>query len=179
MTPDVLRNRFPALEKVADEALELLRGTVSEIELDSGDQVISSGIENDTMYFICAGRVRVSLESADECAILGDFGPGQWIGEMGMIQPAPAAASVVALDDCVLLSLSHDEFIELRRSSPALTSVLLQMLCRDLSARLHKTVAFIDNENIEGDSDPAAAVTRTSLIEVAKNLLGIAARSGA
>lgn len=179
MTPDDLKSRFPALEGADDGAIELLLGTMSEVEPAAGDTVIASGVENDTMYFISSGRVRVSLESADECSILGDFGPGQWIGEMGMLHPAPAAASVVALDDCVLLGLSNQEFMDLRRRAPALTSVLLQMFCRDLSARLHATVGFIDRKKIPAGPEAAAAVPAKTLIEAAKNLLGIAARTGA
>ena len=177
MTPDELKSRFPALDLVEGEGLDLLLRTTAEIYPDAGDAIISSGAENDTMYFICAGSVRVSLDAPDECLILGDFGPGRWIGEMGMIQPAPAAASVVALEDCTLLSLSHDEFTELRRASPALTSVLLQLLIRDLSARLYATVGFIDSKKA-ADETGAATVSAKSLIEIAKNLLGIAARTG-
>ena len=178
MTPDDLTSRFPALKGVENEALALLLETTTKICPDAGDTIISSGATNNTMYFICSGSVRVSLDSADECSILGDFGPGQWIGEMGMLQPAPAAASVVALDDCVLLSLSNEEFTGLRRSSPTLTSVLLQMLCRDLSARLYATVGFIDRKKIVTEPGHDAVSPKT-LIDIAKNLLGIAARTGA
>jgi len=178
MTPDELKSRFPALDAVDGEALELLLRTTAEICPAAGDTIISSGAENDTMYLICAGSVRVSLDAPDECLILGDFGPGRWIGEMGMIQPAPAVAGVVALEDCILLTLSHDEFTELRRASPSLTSVLLQMLCRDLSARLYTTVGFIDSNNA-ADETGAAIISAKNLVEIAKNLLGIAARTGA
>ena len=177
MTPDELKNRFPALGAVDDDSLDLLLGAASRICPGAGETLIASGAHSETMYLICAGSVRVSLDAPDECAILGDFGPGQWIGEMGMIQPAHAAASVVTLEDCVLLALSHDGFMGLRRHSPMLTSVLLQMLCRDLSARLYATVGFIDSNKAAGD-DAAATVSPQNLIEVAKNLLGIAARTG-
>ena len=178
MTPEDLTRLFPALKEVESGALDLLLQTTTKICPDAGDTVISSGAPNDTMYFICAGSVRVSLDSSDECSILGDFGPGQWIGEMGMLQPAAAAASVVALDDCVLLSMSNEEFAGLRQSSPALTSVLLQMLCRDLSVRLHATIGFIDRKKTA--SEPGhAAISPKTLIDIAKNLLGIAARTGA
>lgn len=178
MNPEDLKRRFQGLSEVSDDALDLLLEATTVVCPAAGDTVIAVGAGSDTMYFICDGSVRVSLESADECSILGDFGRGQWIGEMGMLQPARASASVVAREDCVLLGLSHDGFVVLRRRSPALTSVLLQMLCRDLSARLHATIGFIDTRSSE-DAKEATTLRSRTLIEIARNLLGIAARTGA
>lgn len=178
MDPVDLKSRFQELSGVSDDGLVQLLETTTVVCPAAGDTIIAAGAGSDTMYFICDGSVRVSLESADECSILGDFGRGQWIGEMGMLKPARASASVVAREDCVLLALSHDGFAALRRRSPALTSVLLQMLCRDLSARLHATIGFIDTRNSE-DATEATTLRSKMLIEIARNLLGIAARTGA
>ena len=178
MIPDDLKRTFPELAGIGEGGFHLLLEATREVRPAAGDTVIASGTLNDTMYFVCGGSVRVSLESPDECSVLGDFGSGQWIGEMGMLEPAQAAASVVALEDCTLLSLSHDEFMALRRKSPELTSVLLQLLARDLSSRLHATIDFIDNRNRSGRRDADSAHPNT-LIEAVKTLLGIAARAGA
>ncbi len=94
-----------------------------------------------------------------------------------MIQPALAVASVVAVEDCTLLRLQHDEFMALRGSSPTLTSIFLQMLCTDMAERLRSTIGFIDQE--PADTRASEEIARKWMAETARKLIGIAARSGA
>lgn len=179
MTPEELAKQFPDLATSGEGDCGLLLQKASLVEIPAGESIIAPGTESVALFLICSGQVRVSLESADECSVLGDFGPGQWIGEMGMIEPARAVASVIAVEDCALLRLSHVDFMELRRDSPALTSTLLQMLCKNLTQRLDSTVRFIDREETAPDPSVVKGIQRNWMVEAARNLIGVAARSGA
>lgn len=178
MTPQELAKQFPDLAGPGKEACELLLRKASLVEIPAGTSIITPGTESAALFLICSGRVRVSLESAGECSILGDFGGGQWIGEMGMIEPARAVASVVAVEDCLLLRLSHADFMDLRRDSPVLTSTLLQMLCNNLTQRLDSTIRLIDREEAGQEPPDVKDVQRNWMVEAARNLIGVAVRSG-
>lgn len=175
MTPDQIKQLFPVFTKASSKDLEHLLDAASMSDIPAGKDVISAGVESNSVHLICSGSVRVSLEAGDECTILGDFGPGQWIGEMGMIEPAIAVARVTAIQDCAVLRLSHDSFMALRRQCPTLTSILLQLFSSDLAKRLRATIQFIDGEITDSDMK----TKKRWYTEVAKNLLGMAARIGA
>lgn len=176
MTPDDIKQRFPALRGVEQNDLAVFLDSVNVSEIPAGTNIITPGEDSSVLYLIYDGLVRVSLESEEECTVLGDFGKGQWIGEMGMIQPASAVAMATTIADCVVIQLSHADFMALRRRCPTLTSVLLQVFSNDLAGRFRSTMQFIDSGVAESN------VEKTShawLIEAAKRVMGIAARAGA
>lgn len=176
MTPDDIKQRFPDLKQVTAQDLEHLLDAASRSEVPAGADIISKGAESNALYLICEGLVRVSLEAEDECTVLGDFGPGQWIGEMGMIDPAIAVATATATKDCIVLRLAHDDFMSLRRQCPTLTSILLQLFSNDLAKRLRSTVRFVDGVAMDLDRKE---IDQHWYTEIAKHVLGIAARIGA
>ena len=175
MKPDDLRQRFPGLQGVAQRDLEILLDSVKLTEVPADTDIIAPGKKSDTLYLIYDGLVRVNLESDEVGPILGEFGNGQWIGEMGMIQPDIALARVRTVEDSTMITLSHSDFMALRRRCPTLTSVLLQILSTDLTERLRSTMQFVDS----GGDTSDAEVAKPWLIEAAKRLIGIAARAGA
>lgn len=176
MTPEDIKQRFPALQGVTQHDLEVFLDSVEVSEIAAGTNIITPGKENSTLYLIYDGSVRVSLESDKECTLLGDFGSGEWIGEMGMIEPATAVARVTTIEDCVVVQLSHPDFMALRRRCPTLTSVLLQIFSNSLAGRLRSTMQFTDGEVTESKADQTK---HAWLVEVAKRVMGIAARAGA
>ena len=175
MTPAEIKERFPGLQQASSQDLEHLLQTAALTDIAAGADVISPGTESNSLYLICSGSMRVSLEAEDECTILGDYGPGQWIGELGMIEPAIAVARVTTINDCAVLRLSHDNFMTLRRQCPELTSILLQLFSSDMAQRLRTTIQFIDGEI----PDAELQAEKHWYTEVAKRMLGIAARIGA
>lgn len=178
MTPNEFKRRFPAFQELAPEDVDALLEVMTAGDVQPGTPIISASAENDVLYLIVDGSVRVSLESEGEAAVLGDFGPGQWVGEMGLIEPAPGSATVTASDRCTLLKLSHADFSALRKQRPSLTSALLKVLTDQLSARLRATMRLVDSG--EGEAGPPGAERRRHwFIEVAQRVMGVSARAGA
>lgn len=175
MTPEEIKARFPDLQQASSRDLEHLLQAAPLTDIAAGTDVILPGTESNSLYLICSGSVRISLEADDECTILGDYGPGQWIGELGMIEPAIAIARATAISDGTVLRLSHDNFMLLRRQCPELTSILLQLFSSDMAKRLRTTIQFIDGEIPAAD----VHIEKHWYTEVAKRILGIAARIGA
>ncbi len=169
-TPE-FKQRFAALGRLSDVDTEVLLGALRRELFTSGSAIVAPDTDNDSLYLIWSGRVRVTLDAEQVVAPLGQFGPGDWIGEMAVIDPCPATATVTAVDDCLLLVLSHARFLALRRGNPALTSVLLQTFSRQLTARLRHTLQHLHGEQMPG------AGQRGWLLNASRRLLGIAARS--
>ena len=64
------------------------------------------------MFVIAQGRVKVALfgENGRELT-LSELKPGDFFGEMSLLDNRPRSANVVAIDDATLLVLTRDAFI--------------------------------------------------------------------
>ena len=133
------------------------------------------GEPNESFYLIWSGAVSVGLETGDTALTVGEFAAGQWIGETSLVDPAPATASCTTVADSTLLSLTHQQFMALRRSHPAITSTLLQMLIESLAQRMRRTVRFLDRETDAGSLGEGEQ--RHWLLEAVRRVIGTAARS--
>ncbi|MCX7900471.1 MAG: Crp/Fnr family transcriptional regulator, partial [Methylocystis sp.] len=96
-------------------------------------------LSND-VYFIVSGDVRVLIRTAGgKEMIFGDFGPGNFFGEMAAIDGAKRSANVTALTNAELLIVPPAIFREIVYAEPAICERLLTLLSarvRDLNIRL-------------------------------------------
>jgi CRP/FNR family cyclic AMP-dependent transcriptional regulator len=70
---------------------------------------VRSGESTDSLYVLLAGRAKVTNTDEDgREIILAWLGPGEFFGEMGLIDGSPRSANVVAAEACELLFLSKD-----------------------------------------------------------------------
>jgi CRP-like cAMP-binding protein len=109
---------------------------------DRGDVVVHEGDPSDSLHLVAAGRLAVRVSTSDgENATINLLGPGDYFGELSLLEGSPPvrSATVVALERAETLSLSAGEFRELRRRHPAANQLLLFLMARrveELSARL-------------------------------------------
>lgn len=111
--------------------------------LASGDVLIRQGEPAAAMHFVLAGKLGIALgePTADPIAVVG---PGETVGELGVITGEPASAFVVAQEPTELLSLGEDEFWELVQTShPFAVNLIVK-----LAERLRKNNATVST-NIE------------------------------
>lgn len=103
-----------------------------------GEAIIMEHTQGDNLFYICRGRVEINkgLEN-DETpfAQLSVLQPGEFFGEMSIINEEPRSATVVALDDVELLVIPKDVFINITFSHP----VVMFNLIRTISGRLRDT----------------------------------------
>jgi voltage-gated potassium channel len=90
----------------------------------AGDVILRKGDEGDSMFIIASGEVEVDFGGGREPVLLG---PGQFFGEMALIDRAPRTATVRAEDECKLLELSGTDFHELARQHPELDDAIRRM----------------------------------------------------
>lgn len=114
-----LKDLFGELEEAA---LREIEGEVTWVHLASGQVLFRQGDPVDGAYIVVAGRVRVAVggmhrEDGGERAI-DEAGPGQWIGEMGLLTRRPRSATVYAVRDTDLVLLSQATFTRLIERSP-------------------------------------------------------------
>jgi CRP-like cAMP-binding protein len=96
-------------------ALERLAAAAEERAEPAGTRIVQEGDPADALYVISSGQVAVSAvgETAAAAPVrLRTMGPGEYFGEIGLIENVPRTASVDATSDVALLRLPGDVFLE-------------------------------------------------------------------
>jgi CRP-like cAMP-binding protein len=90
------------------------------------------------------GEVRVVKHLGEACETeLARLKERDFFGEMCILETLPRSASVQAVTDVVVYSVSSMDFLKLYQQHPAQYGILLLNLARDLSRRLrHLDEAF-------------------------------------
>jgi Cyclic nucleotide-binding domain len=103
-----LRKAFPHL---AEPALSETQRHIRTLRFPAGETVVREGDSADRFYIIKEGEVAVTRrDRAGREAALATLGPGQFFGEMGLLEDAPRTASVHAKTDLEVLALDREAF---------------------------------------------------------------------
>jgi len=101
----------PLFAGLPDEQLRTLVSVVTHRSVPRMSMVIAEGDPIDSLYIVISGRLKVMMGDADgKEVILSILAPGEFFGEMGLVDDAPRSASVVSIEPCELLQLSKRDF---------------------------------------------------------------------
>jgi len=126
--------------------------------------LFSAGELGDGLYIIETGLLKVVMESpGGEERVISLLGPGEFAGELAMIDGLPRSASVVVLRDCSYRFISKETFQKFTATHPE----FYRELARVLSMRLR-----------EADQELAAATFLSGKGRLARVLLDLAGYVG-
>ena len=101
----------PLFASFADEQLRTLVSVVTRRSAPRGTVIMAAGDPIDSLYIVISGRLKVMMGDAEgKEVILSLIGPGEYFGEMGLIDDSPRSASVVAIEPCELLAITRRDF---------------------------------------------------------------------
>ncbi|MCL2179235.1 MAG: mechanosensitive ion channel family protein [Proteobacteria bacterium] len=102
-----------------------LAHSAKERRFGTGEEIISAGEEGHTFYLVVSGRVSVRVDNRIELAQLSK---NQYFGEMSLLTGEPRTATVIALEDSVLLEFGRECFAQHFANNPQLTESLSKLL---------------------------------------------------
>lgn len=85
-----------------------------------GDIVMRKGDDGDSMFIVAEGEVAVELAGREPVLL----GPGQFFGELALLERTARTATVRAVEESKLLELSGKDFHELMRHHPDLKDAI-------------------------------------------------------
>jgi CRP/FNR family cyclic AMP-dependent transcriptional regulator len=128
----VLRS-VPLFSSVPEEQLRLLTTLVTRRSTTRGSIIMAAGDPTDSLYIILSGRLKVMMSDADgKEVILSILGPGEFFGEMGLIDDNPRSASVVAIEPCELLAITRRDFKKCMTDNAEMAMAVMRGLVRRL-----------------------------------------------
>jgi len=142
-----LRQVFPGLEE--DDLVEL--ASVAKLRAYPPDVVLChEGRSEETFYVIVSGQTEVSkLLDGGTQEVLNRPGPGEFVGEISLVQEIPRTATVRTTEPTTVLEIDHSSFVDmLHRSAPMAVRIMLEITPRLRDIDL-ATIANLRQKNTE------------------------------
>lgn len=102
---------IPMFAGVPDAQLEAIARVTQHRKAPRHAAIVRAGDHTDSLYVIVSGSAKVLNSDADgREVIITLLGPGEFFGEMGLIDGSPRSADVVANEPCELLVIGKADF---------------------------------------------------------------------
>jgi|GEM_PF-515997 len=109
----------------------------------STDEVFfNEGDPGHELFILLKGRVGVYLNSIDGSQFkVAELGSGDFFGEMSLLEFMPRSATIMALEECIVIAVDQNSFIELISNQPE----LIYRIMKGMSSRIRQ-----HNEELAG-----------------------------
>ena len=128
MAPTELLQRVPLFSDLDRKELESLARTFKERNVSAGDTVVSEDSGAAGFFVIEDGTAKVSVHGQER----GTLGPGDYFGEIALIDEGQRTATVTATTDLVCHGLTYWEFRPLVQENGAIGWKILQSMAKML-----------------------------------------------
>jgi CRP/FNR family transcriptional regulator, cyclic AMP receptor protein len=116
-----------------DAALEVVALPLRRRRFRKNEVIFHQGDPGDALHIVAAGAVKIVLPSAEgEEAIIATLRPGDFFGELALLDGAPRSATAVALESCETMALPRAAFHAVLDRDPGLRDALLAGLAHEL-----------------------------------------------
>ncbi len=128
MANEEFLSRVPIFANCTPEEVSAIAAVAQESGFQTGQIIVTQGTPGQAFYLVLSGRVEIVRDGQS----LGAFGPGDFFGEMSLLDHAPRSATIKALEPTTCLMLSSWDFKALLEKHPSIAVKLLEVLSRRL-----------------------------------------------
>jgi len=146
--PPSVAGHVPSLAQVAlfanldAESLGELSAVVRRRVFRAPEVIFHRDDPGQVLYVIREGKVKITINSPEgHEVVLAVFGPGDYFGELALLDGQPRSASAVALEDVEVYGLQRSDFIKAVMSHPRIAIQVMNVLSR----RLRQTDTMIED----------------------------------
>ena len=139
MSTDFNSPELPALgilNPLGDDDRRLLSGYGEFLPVEKDKHLIEEGLAQDCLYFVINGTLHASMMRGGHPVLLGKIGRGETIGEINVLDPNLASATVTALEFSQVWKITRDSLEEFVNEYPLPAAHLLVGIGKTLARRL-------------------------------------------
>jgi len=143
----ILKKVFVGLE---GRDLDALRQVVVRRRVPAENVICREGEIEHEFYIITEGNVAISKQMGDgEERLLAIKGPGDFLGEMALVEHKPRTATVTALVETELLSITEETFEKVVARNPIIALAILRQVSGSLRRADHLMIVDLERKNEE------------------------------
>ena len=130
----------PFFGGLSDASLDLMLSMLAERHFEAGATVVAEGEPGRSMFVVYSGELVVSKRGASGQSIrMSSLGPGDFFGEMTLIEMQNRSATVVAESPTVLYELTARQLYTYYKSDIHAYVLVMQNINRELCRRLRRS----------------------------------------
>ena len=126
---DMLR-RVDLFAALPEDVLAVAADHAVQVEFQAGRAIVRQGEVGTGLFVLTAGRARVIRDGEQ----IAELGPGDFFGELSVIDQEPRIAQVVAEEPVTCLALASWDFEKILTEAPSAALSLLRTVTRRLRA---------------------------------------------
>jgi CRP/FNR family transcriptional regulator, cyclic AMP receptor protein len=130
--------RVVLFKELLPEELEAVKHLVFERAFKAGSTLFLEGMKGDLFYIVKTGQVEILKKKDGEEVHIASLGPGQFVGEMSIIDDEPRSATAKITEDSVLLIVTRKCFLDIVRATPAGANKILMAMLKIVNQRLRE-----------------------------------------
>lgn len=137
LTIEEFRSRFPKItEYTNDNEVNALIKKLKFMSIGENKHILRDNQDNDMLYFVMEGQLESYIEQDGKKISIGKILPGEYIGEVSMLDGQHATSSVLTETRVVLYTLRRSAFHELEKEYPTISGKILRSISSILINRL-------------------------------------------
>src|SRR5882724_10822673 len=144
-------SRIPLFKRLTSEELEQLAAEVDQVQFDADEIIFNEQDKGDALYVVESGSVRIWVLDEDVKPVtLAELKPGEFFGELAVLDRGPRSTNATAIVETALHRLSSDDFQKFLMEHP---DVAIDVIC-EIGARMRQTNVLVSkratrNINVE------------------------------
>lgn len=116
-----------------EDALVAIASLMRRRRFRRNEVIFHQGDIGDSLQVVASGGVKIILPSAEgEEAIIASLKPGDFFGELALLDSSPRSTTATALEATETLALPREQFLRLIEEDPRLVRALLHALAEEL-----------------------------------------------
>jgi small-conductance mechanosensitive channel len=125
-----LLRRVDLFAPLSPDEFSQLADSLLRRELDRGEVLLSPEDVPDRLTIVDSGVLSATAMEGAEQIEVGRLGPGEAVGEAGLLAGLPARVKLTTLTDCVVYQLKKDDLTPILKSNPDVARLMCQLLSR-------------------------------------------------
>lgn len=123
--------RVPLFQKLEPRQLKHIANQFGDRTFEAGQEIVKQGQGGIGLFVVVSGHAQAIRERADgEKVVVNEFGPGDFFGEMSLLDDGPRTASVIATEATRCLVLIAWDFHSVLRNDPDVAILVLQSVAQ-------------------------------------------------
>lgn len=115
-------SKVPMFSACNQKELRKLAGAVDRVEVPKGEVLMAEGTPGHDFFLIVDGKAKITLRDKT----LATLGPGEFVGEMALLDQGPRSATAVAQTPMTLLVLTARDFSRILEEVPVVTKKIMK-----------------------------------------------------
>ncbi|HEY9100829.1 Crp/Fnr family transcriptional regulator [Chitinimonas sp.] len=123
--------QIPLFHGLSDEELSHIEASATAKTYPKGTIIINEGDPGSSMFLLMQGRLKVFVsDSNGKEYVLAVLGPGEYVGELALLDDEPRTASVETEEQSAFLVIQKEDFLSLLHNHPNIQFKVLVSLVR-------------------------------------------------